>query len=378
VAVHPEHVDWSVERSSGEAPDRAVCLAGELRTANAAAIVAEVRRVTTGAGPVQIDLARVHDIDGGVIALLRSDLARRGLSATFREGERFQGLLDLYDDIPIPGPHRRWTFGGIHGVLTQVGRHTVADGVDLEQVFAFAGELTVSAGRLARHPSRGHWRAIPILVERAGADAVPIVVVINFLIGFVTAYMSAHALTMFGANIFVADLVGIATTRQLAPIMTAIVVCGRTGAAFATELGSMRVTEEIDALRTLGLQPFLWLVFPRVITLALVVPVLTLVGDVMGILGGLVVAVSSLGLTVQSYFNEVRGSLSAWDTESGLFMSVAIAVAIGLIACHQGLAASGGPQGVGRRTTSTVVISLFTIVLLDAVFTVFYRAAGLS
>jgi phospholipid/cholesterol/gamma-HCH transport system permease protein len=373
VASHPDHADWSVEGGDG-----AVLLGGELRTTNAAAILVAVRRVADGQGPVAIDLAGVDDIDGGIVALLYADLARHGRTATFRGADRFQGLLDLYDDVAAPGPQRRWTFRGIDGVLAQVGRLTVEDGIDLERVFAFAGELTVSTGRLARHPRRGHWRAIPILVERAGADAIPIVVVINFLIGFVTAYMSARALTMFGANIFVADLVGIATTRQLAPIMTAIVVCGRTGAAFATELGSMKVSEEIDALRTLGLQPFLWLVFPRVLTLALVVPVLTIVADIFGILGGLVVAITSLGLTVRGYFNETRGTLSAWDVESGLLMSVAIAVAIGLIACHQGLAASGGPQGVGRRTTSTVVISLFAIVFLDAVFTVFYRAAGLS
>jgi phospholipid/cholesterol/gamma-HCH transport system permease protein len=227
-------------------------------------------------------------------------------------------------------------------------------------------------------PRNAHWKAIPLLVQYAGADAVPIVLIINFLVGFVMAYMSARALAMFGANLFVADLVGIAMTRQLAPIMTAIVVCGRSGAAFATELGSMKVAEEIDALRTLGLQPFAWLVFPRVLALALVVPVLTILADVVGILGGLLVAITSLGLTVRGFLNETRGSLSAWDVESGLIMSVAFAITIGLIACQQGFAASGGPQGVGRRTTATVVSSLFAIVFLDAVFTVFYRVAGLS
>jgi phospholipid/cholesterol/gamma-HCH transport system permease protein len=176
----------------------------------------------------------------------------------------------------------------------------------------------------------------------------------------------------------VADLVGIGMTRQLGPLMTAIIVCGRSGAAYTTELGSMQVDQEIDALRTLGLEPYRWLVIPRLLSLLLALPVLTLLADIIGMGGGLVVAVTSLGLTPRGYFNEMRSTLTAWDVESGLVLSVAFAIAIGLIACEQGFAASGGPQGVGRRTTSAVVTSLFAIVVLDACITVLYRAYGLS
>jgi phospholipid/cholesterol/gamma-HCH transport system permease protein len=207
---------------------------------------------------------------------------------------------------------------------------------------------------------------------------VPIVVVINFLIGFVLAYMAARALVMFGANVYVADLVGIGMTRQLGPLMTAIIVVGRSGAAYTTELGSMKVDQEIDALRTLGLEPFGWLVIPRLIALVLVLPVLTLLADVMGMLGGQVVAVTSLGLTPRGYLNELRSALTPWDVQSGLILSLAFSLAVGLIACEQGFAASGGPQGVGRRTTSAVVTALFAIVLLDALITILYRAFGLS
>jgi len=167
-------------------------------------------------------------------------------------------------------------------------------------------------------------------------------------------------------------------TRQLGPLMTAIVVCGRSGAAFAAELGTMRVSEEIDALRTLGLEPFGWLVLPRVATLVLVLPVLTIIADLVGILGGLLVGVLNLGLTPQMYVNQTHDWLATWDVESGLWMSLAFAVAIALIACQQGLAATGGAANVGQRTTNTVVISLFGIVFLDAVITMLYRAAGLS
>jgi phospholipid/cholesterol/gamma-HCH transport system permease protein len=160
--------------------------------------------------------------------------------------------------------------------------------------------------------------------------------------------------------------------------MTAIIVCGRSGAAIAAELGSMCVAEEIDALRTLGLGPFGWLVLPRAIALVLVTPILTLLADLIAIVGGGAVAVLSLGLTPAGYINEIRASLVTWDVESGLYMSVAFALAIAFIACQQGLAATGGAEGVGRRATQTVVNSLFAIILLDALFAIAYRALGLS
>jgi phospholipid/cholesterol/gamma-HCH transport system permease protein len=190
--------------------------------------------------------------------------------------------------------------------------------------------------------------------------------------------MAARSLAMFGAHIYVADLVGIGMTRQLGPLMTAIIVCGRSGAAFTAELGSMKAADEIDALRTLGLQPFDWLVLPRIVALVLVMPVLTVLADAVGMLGGMVVAIASLDIPPLTYFGETVFALVPWDVTSGLIMSVTFAVAIALIGCAQGMATSAGPLGVGRRTTSTVVLSLFTIVAIDAVLTVTYRALGLS
>jgi phospholipid/cholesterol/gamma-HCH transport system permease protein len=218
---------------------------------------------------------------------------------------------------------------------------------------------------------------VPLLVERAGLDAVPILLLINFLIGFVLAYMGARSLAMFGVDIYVADLVGIGVTRQLAPLMTGIIVCGRSGAAFTAELGSMKVAEEIDALRTLGLQPFDWLVLPRIVALVLVMPVLTVLADTAGLLGGMLVAITSLDISPRAYLTETKRALEPWDVMSGVIMSVTFAIALALIGCSQGMAASAGPLGVGRRTTATVVLSLFTMVTMDAVLTVTYRALGL-
>jgi phospholipid/cholesterol/gamma-HCH transport system permease protein len=156
--------------------------------------------------------------------------------------------------------------------------------------------------------------------------------------------------------------------------MTAITLCGRSGAAFAAELGSMKVSEEIDALRTLGFGPMRYLVMPRLVAMMVVAPLLTLLGDAFGVFGGLVVGVASLDLTVVGYLNETRQALELWDIFSGALKSVVFAMVIVLIACQQGLATTGGAQGVGRRTTSSVVAILFALILVDAAFTVAFHA----
>jgi phospholipid/cholesterol/gamma-HCH transport system permease protein len=187
------------------------------------------------------------------------------------------------------------------------------------------------------------------------------------------AFQGANQLKQFGANVFVADLVGLSVTRELGPLMTAIILCGRTGAAFAAELGSMKVAEELDALRTMGFGPIRYLVLPRVLALMIVLPLLTLVGDFVGMLGGMVVGIVSLDLTMSGYIIETQKAVSMWDVFSGLIKSVVFAVAITLIACQQGFATKGGAEGVGRRTTSSVVTILFTLILIDAGFTAFFH-----
>jgi phospholipid/cholesterol/gamma-HCH transport system permease protein len=370
VDPHTDTAEWRIERVEG-----GVRLAGRLRTPEAPAIIDAIRHATAGAAEPTIDLAGVTGVDGGVVALLRADLAERKVRAHLQGGDRFHGLFDLYCTMAPPPPR---STRPPEAVLCHIGRAAVLDVSHFASILAFTGELAAATARLFRRPRGGHWKDLPQLVERAGADALPIVLVINFLVGFVLAYMAARALKMFGANIYVAELVGIGMTRQLGPLMTAIIVSGRSGAAYTTELGSMNVDQEIDALRTLGLEPYGWLVMPRLLSLLLTLPVLTLLADLLGILGGLVVAVTSLDLTPRGYLNELRATLTPWDVASGLVLSVAFALAIGLIACEQGFGASGGPQGVGRRTTSAVVTSLFAVVVLDACITVLYRAYGLS
>jgi phospholipid/cholesterol/gamma-HCH transport system permease protein len=338
-----------------------------------------VRRRRNGANKrsLAIDLSGVETIDGGVMALLvalRAELDVCGVgSEIVGAPEQVQPLIQLYQ---ADQPPKRVKKRKPEGFVEQVGNATYALGQELKSVVSFIGEMVIATIGVIRSPRTGHLKEVPSLINRAGADAVPIVLLINFLMGFVMAYQSARQLKLYGANIFVADVVGISVTRELAPLMTAIIVCGRTGAAFAAEIGSMKVSEEIDALRTLGLRPFSWLVIPRVIALLVVVPALTIVGDLVGILGGSVVGFTSLDVGFRGYITETQNAVQLWDVEHGLIKSVAFAFTIALVACQQGFAASGGAEGVGKRTTSTVVTCLFALVVIDALFTMVFRLMG--
>jgi phospholipid/cholesterol/gamma-HCH transport system permease protein len=326
---------------------------------------------------VAFDLSGVDVLDGGAAALLLElrDQAVVAGSETEITGarDRVRALLDLYGAHPqrpsLQAPPPRV------GILDQIGRETLTL-VDENNALDFVGDLVVAGARAARRPGSINWRDVLRFMERAGADGIPIVLMINFLVGVVTAFQAAVQLKQFGANIFVADLVALSMTRELAPLMTAIIVAGRSGAAFSAELGTMRVSEEVDALRTLGLDPFSYLVFPRVLALVLVLPLLTLIADVVGILGGLLVAMLGLDLTFAGYLHQTQKALRLFDVFSGTLKAGVFGLNVALIACQRGLATRGGAEGVGRATTSAVVTSLFAIVAVDAVFTILFHAFG--
>jgi len=282
-------------------------------------------------------------------------------------------MLQLYGAHP-PRPSAKEPPVRI-GVFDQIGREVLTT-VGEARLLDFIGDVSIAGAQALRRPSTINWADVPHLMERAGADGLPIVAMINFLVGMVTAFQAAIQLKQVGANIFVADLVGLSMTRELAPLMTAIIVAGRSGAAFAAELGTMRVSEEIDALRTLGLDPYQFLVFPRVLALILVLPLLTIMADLVGIAGGLLVAMLTLDLTPSAYLIEVQRVVGLWDVFSGCLKTMFFGLSIALIACQRGLATHGGAEGVGRSTTSAVVTSLFAIVVIDAIFTVLFHAFG--
>jgi phospholipid/cholesterol/gamma-HCH transport system permease protein len=379
-ASPPPAPAFRVERGDPVGGVLEIRLSGRLALADAAALWSELRSPLAGSAPggVRFELSHVESVDGGAMALLvqtRWDLERSGARVEIAGASpAVQKILELYEGDQeaeaLPPPP-------VLGVIEQVGNATHDALVEVQLVLAFLGTMVLAVGGVLRRPRTANWGALSGIMNRTGADAVPIVVLINFLVGFVMGFQSAVQLKQFGANIYVADLVGLSITRELGPLMTAIIVCGRSGAAFAAELGTMKVSEEIDALRTMGFGPMRFLVLPRILALVLVMPVLTLLGDLVGMTGGLIVGVTSLDLTVLGYLNETRRTLHVWDVFQGVIKCGFFAVAIGIVSCQQGLATTGGAEGVGRRTTASVVTALFALILVDAGFTVLFHALHL-
>ena len=360
---------------------RVLRLSGSLRFAEARDVWTDVRGAAfageTTPPSLVFDLSGVERLDGGVAALLtelQSSVITGGGSAEIRGANAdVREILELYG---CSGVCEREAPQG-KGLLTQIGEATAEVMNEAKGGLEFIGSLMVAFVSGLRRPATVSWSQTFPILERAGADGLPIVLMIGFLVGFIMAFQGAVQLEQFGASIFVADLVGLTVTRELGPLMTAIVVCGRSGAAFAAELGTMKVSEEIDALKTLGLDPLRHLVIPRILALLIALPILSLVADLMGLIGGLLVGLFTLDLTPVAYIHRTQEALELWDISSGIIKSFAFALAIAMISCQQGLATSGGAAGVGRRTTTAVVSILFALILIDAGFAVTFNALGL-
>jgi phospholipid/cholesterol/gamma-HCH transport system permease protein len=374
---------FSWQRAQIAADVASIQLGGSIAIDDAAALWKRISETAAdeleGTRRVELDMSAVSMIDGVCMALLvqlRNDLRSRAISCEFVGGSGdVQRIIDLY------GGHKKARYKRARrkplDAIEQVGSGTLAVLAELKQILDFLGQLVASTAHVIKHPKSLNLRDVTLTMERAGADATPIVLLINFLIGFVMAYQSAAQLKQFGANVYVADLVGVSMTRELGPLMMAIIICGRSGAAFAAELGTMKVSEEVDALRTLGFLPLPFLVMPRMLGLILVAPVLVLLADAVGIVGGALVAALTLEVTPTTFLIQLQGAVRTSDVVSGVVKGMAFCGTIALIACQQGLATSGGAEGVGRRTTSAVVSILFALIVLDAIFTVALGAFGL-
>jgi len=369
---------FSIERLAPD-DDATLGFSGTLQLDDAGRWLARLRELTRGGrGTLRFELSGLERLDGGAAALLLDlgdELGRAGRSVEWVGAHgRVAEILELYrahGRTPSQAPARRI------GWIEQLGARSaeLVDGA--RAMLGMLGDLVVAAFAALAAPRSVPGGEVLRLMQRSGADALPIVALITFLTGLVTAFQAAIQLHRVGADLFVADAVALSMTRELGPLMTAIIAAGRSGAAFAAELGTMRVSEEIDALHTLGLDPQRYLVLPRMLALAAMLPLLTLLADAIGIAGGLLVGIVSLDLVPLAYLEETRKALVPWDVISGLLKSLAFALAIGWVGCQRGLATRGGAEGVGRATTSAVVSALFLLIAIDAIFTVIFHVFDL-
>jgi phospholipid/cholesterol/gamma-HCH transport system permease protein len=259
----------------------------------------------------------------------------------------------------------------------RVGRGVTAVFEQMVALVSFVGESAIALIGSVRHPRRIRWRPTLFNIRRAGFDALPIVGLLAFLLGIVVAYQGADQLRKYGANIFVADLVGLSMLREFAPLITAIIIAGRSGSAYAAQIGTMTVTEEIDAMRTIGINPLELLVLPKLIALLIALPLLTAFADLLGVTGGMIMAKVQLGVTYGEFLDRFVKAVSVTAYMVGIGKAPVFAFIIVLVGCFQGFRTKGGADSVGRQTTRSVVQSIFLVIVADALFSVAFSALDL-
>ncbi len=320
---------------------------------------------------IVIDAAGVDYCDGAGVALF-VDLLRQ-----VREGKvevtnlkpSIEALLKQFDPKLLehdldPEPKRR-------PAVEEIGFAAYGVWRDIRLQVSFIGETTSALLHAATHPANVRWKDVWRICERVGADALPIVGLISFLLGMILAFQSAVPMKRFGAEIFVADLIGLSMLRELGPLMTAILLAGRSGAAFAAEIGTMKVNQEVDAMTTMGLNPVRFLVTPRIIAAILMTPLLVLFSDLIGLLGG-ALTMQSFSIPFVTFLKEVDSAVTMTDFLAGFVKSFVFAMLVAGIGCLRGLETAAGASAVGDSATRAVVTGIIMLVVVDGLFAVAY------
>jgi phospholipid/cholesterol/gamma-HCH transport system permease protein len=289
--------------------------------------------------------------------------------------EGVQELLKLARAVPERAGARRTTQQ--KSVLATIGKAVLNGLKDAKGLLAFIGETIIASAALARGKARFRTVDIFLCIQDAGPSALPIVTLISLLVGLILAFVGAVQLAMFGAQIYIADLVGLGTVREMGALMTAVIMSGRTGAAYAAQLGTMNVNSEIDALKTMGISPTEFLVLPRMLGLVLMMPLLCLYADLMGMLGGALVTISVFDVSLIQYYNETQKAVHLTDFGIGLFKSLVFATLIATAGCMRGMQCGRSASAVGDAATSAVVNSIVYIVVADSVITLICDRLGI-
>ena len=285
-----------------------------------------------------------------------------------------RSLLELAVAVPEAGKGKKGESGNIIGKLGS----TAIDALDAFKAQAtFVGLVTIALYEALRRRARYRVSDLLLIIQKSGPEALPIVALISFLVGLILGFVGVIQLAKYGSEIFVADLVGIAMVRELGAIMVAIVMAGRTGAAFAAELASMKVNEEISAYRTFGISPMEFLVIPRIIALTLMFPLLTIFADAIALMGGMVVSVGLSDVSMDQYINRTISALTLVQCSTGVGKSIVFGFIVAAVGCRMGMQAQTSSEGVGMATTSSVVESIKLIIITDAIFAIIFVIFGI-
>lgn len=359
---------------------------GRWLVANAGALDAALRRLG-GIAPgarLRIDVAGVERLDtAGAWLLLRTSraFAAQGVVTSIENvAPDFAPLLDQVakGEPPTPPPTRHEGLAGrVVAWVAAIGKRTVEAGRAAVELLDFFGLVVVTLLRTLRRPSRLRWASLVTQMERTGVSALPIVGLLSFLIGVVIAYQGADQLRRFGAEIFTVNLLGVGILRELGVLLTAIIVAGRSGSAFTAEIGAMEVNEEIDAMRTLGLDPIEVLVLPRLLGLVLTLPLLAAYADFMSLFGGALMSWVALGIPPPLFIRQLHEAIGEWTFWVGILKAPFFAATIAQVGCQAGFEVSRSAESVGRLTTLSVVRSIFLVIIIDAAFSVFYSRLGI-
>jgi phospholipid/cholesterol/gamma-HCH transport system permease protein len=295
----------------------------------------------------------------------------------FAERPQAQRIFDLVAGVKTDRPPSAPRPDPIQKTLEKIGRGVAHLGVEIYRGLAFNGHLLAATGRALANPRRIRWAAWFDLIERAGLDALPIVAVTTFFIGAVVAFLGADLLQQFGASVFAVELIAVAVMREFSVVITGVLLSGRSSSSFAAEIGAMKMNQEVDAMRVLGVDPFDALVLPRVVALLVMTPLLTFVGDISGLFGGALVVWNKLDLSPAFFIERINQNVSAQHFWVGLSKAPVFALVVAAIGCRQGLAVGGDVESLGRRVTSAVVQAIFSIIFIDAVFALIYMEAGI-
>jgi len=324
---------------------------------------------------IRLDLSEVTFIDSHGLALLVELKARtRSLGLGFELGECSQCCQDMLKIVdlekfllPLPPAHAK------EGFLAQVGSATLDLFDDIKNIVAYIGECSIMFLEAAMAPQKIRWRSAFCNLEQTGLDALPIMCMVQFLIGVILSVLGKTVLGRYGATAFIPDLVGIAMIQELGPIVTAVVLAGRSGAAYAAEIGTMKVSEEIDALKSLGFDPNHFLVLPKIIAAAIATPCLLIIGNLVAFIGSVLMCNLTTDITLPAYVNELYKAVNIDMLVEGITKAFVFAILIAGISCMRGMQVRGGAESVGRCTTAAVVSGIFITVLMDALFTILFH-----